>query len=42
VAARVAYAIRSVDYGETTPWQTLGFDIDGNDTTADSTDVCVL
>ncbi len=36
----VTYAIRSVDFGETSGWQTLGFDIDGKDTIATSTDVC--
>jgi hypothetical protein len=40
--AMITYAIRTVDFGETSGWQTLGFDIDGKDTTAASTDVCQL
>jgi hypothetical protein len=38
----VVYAIRAVDFGETTGWQHLGFDIDHVDTTAASTSVCQL
>jgi hypothetical protein len=38
----LAYAIRSVDFGDTIAWQELGFDVDGKDTTATSTDVCQL
>ena len=38
----LVYAIRTVDFGETSGWQHIGLDIDGKDTTASSTNVCQL
>lgn len=38
----LVYAIRTVDFGETSGWQHIGLDIDDQDTTASSTNVCRL
>ncbi len=38
--ALATFALDSIDFGEATRWQSLGFDLDGKQTTASSSDVC--